>query len=340
MALHIAVLKGGWSSEREVSLNSGAACAKALRDAGYKVTEIDVTRDLEMLVKNLTPRPDAVFNVLHGKGGEDGVIQGVLAMLDLPVTHSGLLASAIAMDKQKTKEILIPHGMPCAAGGLVPISAIRAGQVPVDPPYVIKPNAEGSSVGVYIVRAGDNKPPMGLDKWSFGDHALVEKFIPGRELSVAVIGSEGGKPRALTVTEIKTQNSFYDYEAKYAEGGSSHVLPAPISQEVFDEALRLAELAHAKLGCAGVSRTDFRYDDSKPGAAGLCFIETNTQPGMTATSLVPEQAAHVGISFAALADWLVQDAVSRHGQAHLHSTATPAPVLPAVQRPAMFKKSG
>lgn len=327
----VAVLKGGWSSEREVSLNSGAACAKALRDAGYDVTEIDVTRDIPALVNALvTAKPNAVFMALHGNGGEDGVMQGILASLDLPATHSSLLASAIAMDKQTTKTILQQHGMPVARGGIVTRDDVLAGRLPVTAPYVIKPNAEGSSVGVFIIRPGDNKPPLGLDKLPSGTALLVEEFIAGRELTVAVIGSEGQKPRALTVTEIKANTAFYDYEAKYAAGGSSHVLPAPIPAEVFEEALRLAELAHEKLGCSGISRTDFRYDDSKPGITGLVFLETNTQPGMTATSLAPEQAGHVGLSFAALARWLVEDAQWRHNRSH--DAALTPPALPLAPR--------
>ena len=327
----IAVLKGGWSSEREVSLNSGAACAKALRDAGYDVTEIDVTRDIPALITALTAaKPAAVFMALHGNGGEDGVMQGILTALDLPFTHSSLLASAIAMDKQTTKTLLQPHGMPLAKGGIVSRDDVLAGRLPVPAPYVIKPNAEGSSVGVFIVCPGDNKPPLGLDALPPGTPLLVEEFIAGRELTVAVVGSEGEKPRALTVTEIKANTAFYDYEAKYATGGSSHILPAPIPAEVFEEALRLAELAHEKLGCSGVSRTDFRYDDSKPGVSGLVFLETNTQPGMTATSLVPEQAAHVGLSFADLAAWLMQDAQWRHARGQ--DATLPPPALPLSPR--------
>jgi D-alanine-D-alanine ligase len=328
MAKKVAVLKGGWSSEREVSLSSGKACANALREAGYDVVEIDVTRDLQKLIADLTPRPDAVFNALHGRGGEDGVMQGVLCMLDLPVTHSGLLASAIAMDKQTTKTILQQHGMPVAKGAIVSRDDVLAGRLPVPAPYVVKPNAEGSSVGVFIVHPGDNKPPLGLDVLPPGTALLVEEFIKGRELTVAVLGSEGEKARALTVTEIKANTTFYDYEAKYADGGSSHILPAPVPAEVFEEAMRLAELAHETLGCGGVSRTDFRYDDSKPGIAGLVFLETNTQPGMTGTSLVPEQAAHEGLSFAALAKWLVDDALWRHRRRQQPDMAPPALPLP------------
>lgn len=308
MAKTVAVLMGGWSAEREVSLSSGAACAKALRAQGYDVREIDVRRDLSALLAALTPAPDVVFNALHGKGGEDGCIQGVLEMLDIPYTHSGPLPSALAMNKQKAKEVLKPLGMRCPEGKLVHIDDIRAGAEPMARPYVVKPNAEGSSVGVYIVRPGDNKPPLGLDTWNYGSWALVEEYIPGRELSVAVMGSRGEKARALTVTEIRTHVDFYNYEAKYAQGGSTHVIPAPIDGAVFDEAMRMAAFAHEKLGCTGVSRSDFRYNDNEPGVSGLYYLETNTQPGMTPTSLVPEQAAHMGLSFGELVAWLVEHA--------------------------------
>lgn len=307
-AKSVAVLMGGWSAERDVSLSSGRACAAALRDKGYDVREIDVTRDMHALLQQLTPAPDVVFNALHGKGGEDGCIQGVLEIMDIPYTHSAPLASALAMDKFKAKEVLLQQGMPCAEGALVHIDDIRRGAAPVAAPYVVKPNREGSSVGVFIIRDGDNKPPMGLDKWQYGDIALVEKYIPGRELSVAVMGTQESDARALTVTEITTQNSFYDYEAKYANGGSAHVIPAPVNRDVFDEAMRLAVVAHKNLGCSGVSRTDFRYNDNEPGVSGLFYLETNTQPGMTPTSLVPEQAAYTGLSFGDLVAWLVENA--------------------------------
>jgi D-alanine-D-alanine ligase len=307
MAKKVAVLMGGWSSEREVSLSSGKACARALREKGYDVTEIDVTRDIPALIAALTPKPDVAFNVLHGPGGEDGVMQGLLESMQVPYTHSGIMASALAMNKQKTKEILKPAGMPVAEGGLVDVADILSGNISIAPPYVIKPNEEGSSVGVFIVREGDNKPPLGLQEWHFGAKALVEKYIPGRELTVAVRGVPGEKAEAFTVTEIIQSNDFYDYEAKYSAGGSSHMLPAPVPQDVFDEVKRLAVLAHEKLGCSGVSRSDFRYDDTK-GVGGLVFLETNTQPGMTPTSLVPEQAAHMGISFSELVSWMVENA--------------------------------
>lgn len=308
MKKSVAVLMGGWSSERDVSLSSGRACAKALRDKGYDVRDIDVKQDLNDLVAQLTPKPDVVFNALHGRGGEDGCVQGVLEILGIPYTHSSPLSSALAMNKQKAKEVLKPMGVPCPEGQLIHINDLKKGIAPFAPPYVVKPNNEGSSVGVYIVRAGDNKPPLGLDKWAYGDYALVEKYIPGKELSVAVMGKKGEAARALTVTEIQTHIDFYNYEAKYAAGGSTHVIPAPISQQVFDEALRVAAFAHEKLGCTGVTRSDFRYNDQAPGVSGLYYLETNTQPGMTPTSLVPEQASHTGISFGDLVAWLVENA--------------------------------
>lgn len=308
MAKTVAVLKGGWSSERDVSLSSGAECAKALRQKGYDVKEIDVKRDLMDLVRQLSPAPDAVFNALHGTWGEDGCVQGVLEIMGIPYTHSGPLASALAMNKQKAKEVLKPLGVPCPEGELLHIDDIRKGKVPFKQPYVVKPNNEGSSVGVYIVRQGDNKPPLGLDKWAYGPYALVEKYIPGRELSVGVMGKRGEKPRALTVTEISTNLDFYNYEAKYAAGGSVHTVPAAISRDVFNEALRIAAFAHENLGCTGVTRSDFRYNDNEPGVSGLYYLETNTQPGMTPTSLVPEQALHMGMSFGDLVEWLVENA--------------------------------
>lgn len=308
MAKKVALLKGGWSAEREVSLSSGKACAAALREKGYDVKEIEVKRDLMDLVRQLTPAPDVVFNALHGRWGEDGCVQGILEIMSIPYTHSGPLPSALAMNKQKTKEVLMPLGVRCPEGKLMHIDDIRANVVPFKQPYVVKPNEEGSSVGVYIVREGDNKPPLGLDKWSYGPDALVEKYIPGRELSVGVMGRKGEKPRAMTVTEIKTSLDFYNYEAKYAAGGSVHVIPAPISPEVYEEAMRIAAFAHENLGCTGVTRSDFRYNDNEPGVSGLYYLETNTQPGMTPTSLVPEQAAHLGMSFGDLVEWLVENA--------------------------------
>lgn len=297
----IAVLKGGWSPEREVSLNSGAAVAKALSEAGYEAIEIDAGRNLAAQLKDA--RPDAVFNALHGQWGEDGCVQGLLEVMGLPYTHSGVLASALAMDKQRAKLILADVGVPSPEGRIVTRAEAAGGHI-MAPPYVIKPNAQGSSVGVFIVREGDNRPPAELtsEKWSLGEDVLVEKFIPGRELTVAVMGE-----RALCVTEITTSLAFYDYEAKYAAGGSRHVLPAELPPAVTECCLDLALKAHQALGCRGVSRSDFRYDEAARGEQ-LFFLEVNTQPGMTGTSLTPEQAAHCGVSFPELCAWLVEDA--------------------------------
>ncbi len=297
----IAVLKGGWSPEREVSLNSGAACAKALRAAGYDVIEIDAARNLADQLANA--KPDAVFNALHGQWGEDGCVQGLLEVMGLPYTHSGVLASSLAMDKQRTKLVLEDAGVP-SPKGCVMSRFDAAGGHAMEPPYVIKPNAQGSSVGVYIIRKGDNRPPAELasDKWALGDEVLVEKFVEGRELTVAVIGD-----RPLCVTEITTSLAFYDYEAKYAPGGSRHVLPALVPEAIAQRCMDLALLAHHSLGCRGVTRSDFRYDENLKGEQ-IFFLEINTQPGMTGTSLVPEQAAHVGISFPDLCSWIVEDA--------------------------------
>ena len=308
MTKTVTVLMGGWSAERDVSLTSGRACAQALKEHGYDVRDVDVTRNAADLVAALTPLPDVVFNALHGKGGEDGTVQGVLDMLGACYTHSGALASAIAMNKQRAKDILAPKGIPCPEGALIDIDDIKQGHVPFEPPYVVKPNDEGSSVGVYIVRPGDNKPPMGLENWRYGHRALVEKYVPGRELSVAVMGTERDDPRALAVTEIVSSTDFYNYEAKYAKGGSRHIVPANINKDVYDEALRLAAFAHKSLGCTGVTRSDFRYNDQEPGVSGLYYLETNTQPGMTPTSLVPEQAAHTGMNFGELVTWMVENA--------------------------------
>ncbi len=302
MSKRVAVLKGGWSAEREVSLNSGAAVAAGLREAGYRVTEIDVTRDVPALLRALEPRPDVVFNALHGRWGEDGCMQGLLDMLGIPYTHSGLVASAVAMDKAMAKRLFREAGIPVPEGRIVSRADMIAGE-PMARPFVVKPINEGSSVGVYIVREGDPYPCAG-EAWPFEhDDVLVETFIPGRELTVAVMGD-----RALGALEITSERGFYDYTAKYAPGGSIHVWPAPLPRGDYDEALRLALLAHQTLGCRGVSRADLRYDDSvAPGR--LYLLEVNTQPGMTATSLVPDIAGHVGIPFPQLVAWMVENAV-------------------------------
>lgn len=297
MNKHVAILMGGWSAEREVSLVSGAAVAEGLKSAGCSVTTIDVSRDIGRLLVDLTPPPDVVFNALHGRWGEDGCVQGLLNILGIPYTHSGVRASALAMDKPAAKQAFAAIGIPVAEHRIVDRAAVQAGHV-MEPPYVIKPLNEGSSVGVRIVRAGDNKAPINGEGWPYGDRVMVERFIPGRELTVAVMGD-----RPLAVTEITTSRGFYDYDAKYAEGGSIHLIPAPLADDVYAEALRLARAAHEVLGCRGVSRTDLRYDGRT-----LYVLEVNTQPGMTPTSLVPEQAAHLGISFPDLVAWMVENA--------------------------------
>jgi len=297
MTKHVAVLMGGWSAEREVSLVTGAACAKGLAEFGFNVTPIDVQRDMGPLLTRLYPRPDVVFNALHGRFGEDGCVQGLLDILGIPYTHSGLLASALAMDKPMAKSLFAAAGIPVAEHVIASRDEIMDGDV-MPRPYVIKPPNEGSSVGVHIVRDGDNGPLFGESGWPFGQSVMVEKFIEGRELSVAVMGD-----RPLAVTDIKTDRGFYDYDAKYADGGSTHVVPAEIDSKVYDEAMRLALVAHQALGCRGVSRADLRYDGDK-----LYMLEINTQPGMTPTSLVPEQAAHIGISFDELVTWMVDHA--------------------------------
>jgi D-alanine-D-alanine ligase len=303
MKRDVALLMGGWSPEREVSLSSGRECAKALRDRGYCVRVIDVGRDLSGLLRALEPRPDAIFNALHGVGGEDGTIQGVFEMLAIPYTHSGVLASALAMHKPRAKEIFARAGLPVAEGVVACREELRR-RDPLPAPFVVKPIAQGSSVGVRIVRPGDNCWREEIESWDFGEEILAERFIPGRELTVAVMGA-----RALGVCEIIPRaSSFYDYTAKYAPGGSEHLVPAPLPAGEYELALDLALRAHSALGCRGVSRADFRYDDSAPPGARLCLLEINTQPGMTPTSLVPDIARHAGIAFDELVAWMVEDA--------------------------------
>jgi D-alanine-D-alanine ligase len=299
---HVAVLMGGWSAEREVSLNSGKACADAAERAGYRVSRIDVTRDIARALADL--KPDAALNVLHGRPGEDGTLQGLLEILGIPYSHSGVLASALAMQKDIAKTVLKAAGVPVPAG--VAVSRAEAAKKHLlPPPYVIKPVAEGSSVGVFIVREDLKHPPQELTRadWAFGDRVLVEPYIPGKELTCAVMGD-----KALGVIEIVAATKFYDYEAKYAPGGSKHLLPAPVVPAVYEECRRLSLLAHRALGCRGVTRADFRYDDSAAGLGGLACLEVNTQPGMTETSLVPEMAAHAGIDFDDLVRWMIEDA--------------------------------
>ena len=300
--IHVAVLMGGWSAEREISLRSGKACADALERSGYQVSRIDVDRDVAVTLR--ARKPDVALNVLHGRPGEDGTLQGMLEVLGIPYSHSGVLASALAMKKDIAKSVLNSAGVP-VPGGMVAARKEAAKRHLLPPPYVIKPVAEGSSVGVFIVRKDHKHPPQELTRadWAFGDQILVEPYIPGKELTCAVMGD-----LALGVIEIVPTVKFYDYEAKYAPGGSKHLLPAPIAADVYREVQRLALAAHRALGCRGVTRSDFRFDDSAGTAKGLFCLEVNTQPGMTETSLVPELAAHIGISFADLVRWMVEDA--------------------------------
>jgi len=294
-ALRVAVLMGGPSVEREVSLSSGRQCSDALRDEGYEVVEIDAGQDLPARLADA--RPDVAFNALHGRWGEDGCVQGLLEWLRVPYTHSGVLSSALAMDKARSKDAYAAAGLPVVPSVLAPAGEVRARHV-MAPPYVVKPNSEGSSVGIYIVQEGEAPPDLAPEVPAT---VMVEAYVPGRELTVTVLGA-----RALTVTDILT-DGWYDYDAKYLPGGSRHVLPAEVPDTVFDACLAHALRAHEVLGCRGMSRTDFRWDETR-GAAGLALLETNTQPGMTPTSLSPEQAAHCGIGFGALCRWLVEDA--------------------------------
>ena len=283
---------------------SGAACVEALRRLGAKVTEVDAGRDVAQVLTALGP--DLVYNSLHGVWGEDGCVQGVLETLGLPYTHSGVLASALAMDKAKAKAVLAAAGVVVPGGGLYNRFEAARDHV-MKPPYVVKPNAEGSSVGVFLVFEGANGPPQELasPSWTYGEEVMIEPYIAGKELAVAVMNG-----KALTVTDIVPRTGFYDYDAKYGEGGSQHVVPAQIPAAAFERALRMAEAAHAALGCRGLTRSDFRYDDINDL---LVLLEVNTQPGFTPTSLAPEQAAHVGIGFDELVLWIVEDAYGRGG---------------------------
>jgi D-alanine-D-alanine ligase len=295
----VAVIYGGWSSEREVSLTSGRKMAEAARAGGYDVVEIDAGRNLATQLAEA--EPDVVLNGLHGPWGEDGCVQGVMEVMGLPYSHSGVLSSALAMDKLKSKAVFRQAGLPVAEDRQV-TRAEAAAAHPLKPPYVIKPVAEGSSFGVLIVREGANGPAKELTgpNWRYGDHLMAEEFIPGRELTVAVLGD-----RALAVTEITTLRDYYDFDAKYEAGGSQHVIPADLPAHVTEAAMEFALKAHQALGCRGATRSDFRYDDKRDR---LVILETNTQPGMTPTSLVPEQAAFVGMSFEDLVAWMIEDA--------------------------------
>jgi D-alanine-D-alanine ligase len=299
---HVAVLMGGWSAEREISLRSGKACADALERTGYRVSRVDVDREIAATLRAL--KPEVALNVLHGRPGEDGTLQGLLEILGIPYSHSGVLASALAMQKDTAKTVLKAARVP-VPGGMVMTRKDAATRHLLPPPYVIKPVAEGSSVGVFIVREDHKHPPQELTRpdWAFGERVLVEPYIPGKELTCAVMGEQ-----ALGVIEIVPTVKFYDYEAKYAPGGSKHLLPAPIAPAVYGEVRRLALAAHRALGCRGVTRADFRYDDTLSGTEGLACLEVNTQPGMTETSLVPEMAQHAGITFDELVRWMVEDA--------------------------------
>ena len=300
---HVAVLMGGLSAEREVSLVSGEAVAKALEGRGYRVSRIDARRDLPRALAEV--RPDAVFNALHGRYGEDGCVQGLLELMGVPYTHSGVLASALAMDKPMAKQLFAAAGLPCPEGRVVSVAEVLEGD-PLPRPYVVKPTHEGSSVGVHIMREGEENPLRQLNRWTFGSEVLVERYVAGRELTVTVLGD-----RALAVTEIRPRQGFYDYRAKYTEHQADHLIPAPLPEADHARALDYALRAHRALGCRGVSRADFRYDDAEAAVdpeAGLYILEVNTQPGMTPLSLVPEQAAHVGIGFADLVVRLTEEA--------------------------------
>ena len=297
MTHHVAVLMGGWSAEREVSLVSGAAVSQSLSESGNRVTSIDVQRDMGALMTRLYPRPDALFNALHGRFGEDVCVQGLMDILEIPYTHSGLLASALAMDKPMAKRLFAEVGIPVAEHKVVNREEALSGDV-MAPPYVIKPLNEGSSVGVVIIKDVQDLDAITGDNWPYGTQVMVEKYIPGKELCVAVMGD-----RALAVTEIETDRDFYDYDAKYVDGGSKHTIPARLDENITERILELAQLAHQTLGCRGVSRADFRLDGDSP-----YLLEINTQPGMTPTSLVPEQASHAGISFNELVTWMVDNA--------------------------------
>ena len=299
---HVAVLMGGLANERPVSIKSGTECSRALRNAGYQVTEVDVGFDIAERLREL--KPDVAFNALHGPFGEDGTIQGVLEFLRIPYTHSGVLASALAMNKHQAKIMFKAAGIPVTDHLIAGRAEVARAHV-MAPPYVVKPISDGSSFGIFIVKADQSHPPQELlrEDWTMGEEVMVERYIPGRELTVAVMGDV-----ALGVTEIVTDLAFYNYEAKYAKGGSHHIIPAPIEPKIYDKVQKMALKAHAALGCRGVSRTDFRFNDQAGPDGELVCLEINTQPGMTETSLVPEQAKHAGHSFEELVSWMVEDA--------------------------------
>ena len=300
MSKHVAVLMGGWSSERPVSLRSGEGCAAALEENGYRVSRVDVGRDVASVLMQI--KPDVAFNALHGPYGEDGTIQGLLEILAIPYTHSGVLASSLAMDKDKAKMVLAAEGVPVPFGKIVSREEAAKAHV-MEPPYVLKPVNEGSSFGVVIVKEGRSHPPQELTSpdWRYGERLLAEKYVAGLELTCAVMGD-----RALDIIEITAvSEAFYGYDAKYSKGGSIHTLPARLQPNIYHRIQELSLRAHRALGCRGVSRADFRYDEAKDE---LVCLEVNTQPGMTETSLAPEMAAYAGISFGELVSWLVEDA--------------------------------
>ncbi|MEP1444403.1 MAG: D-alanine--D-alanine ligase [Hyphomicrobiales bacterium] len=300
---HVAVLMGGWSSERPVSLSTGEECAKALEGEGYRVSRVDVDRHVAQTLADL--KPDVAFNALHGPYGEDGAIQGILEFLDIPYTHSGIMASALAMNKDRAKAVMKDAGVPVAEHRIMNRFDIGT-EHPMAPPYVVKPVNEGSSFGVIIVLEGQKTPPpeISSDDWPYGDVVMVERYVSGRELTCAVMDG-----KALDVIEIVSiDHKFYDYDAKYAPGGSKHVLPAKILPNIYQNIQILSSKAHHALGCRGVSRADFRFDEKADGNHDLICLEVNTQPGMTPTSLVPEMAAHAGHSFGALVKWMVEEA--------------------------------
>ena len=300
---HVAVLLGGFSSERPVSLSSGEACASALEGEGFQVTRVDVDRNVAATLSAL--RPDVAFNALHGPYGEDGTIQGILEYLQIPYTHSGVAASSLAMNKSQSKKIAAAAGIPVAIEKVLNRFDI-GNDHPLAPPYVVKPVSEGSSFGVVMVKEDQSHPPqiLGSSEWRYGDTVMVERYIHGREFTCGVMNGE-----AMAVTEvIPLGHGFYDYDAKYAKGGSKHVIPAEISPKIYQKIQSLAVMAHQVIGCRGVSRSDFRYDDRFSEEGELIWLEINTQPGMTPTSLVPEMAAHAGRSFGELVRWMVEDA--------------------------------
>lgn len=301
MKKRVAVLMGGFSGERDVSLSTAEGVIKALHELGHDVIEIDVTRDIRVLVDALTPKPDVALNVLHGRWGEDGCIQGLLEMMEIPYTHSGVLSSSLSMNKVVTRRICEAAGIRCPEGIIADITDVRAGHV-MKRPFVIKPINEGSSLGVHIISEGVNGIPH-EDVWSYGRKVLVEKYIPGREINVGVVAG-----KAIGAVEIIPHQGFYDYDAKYTEGKATHLMPAPLHPDAYKQALRWAELAHENLGCRGVSRSDFRYDDTKGEPGELYFLEINSQPGMTPLSLLPEIAAYSGITYTQLVQWMVEDA--------------------------------